>query len=98
MLRITAARNDHSLVLKLEGRVEGPWVALLGKTWTDAMGRDRGPKVIADVGGVAFADSGGRQLLLAMQKRGVVLANLSGFLRESLESSVSNSDRANSQD
>ena len=38
-----------------------------------------------DFGAVSFADSGGRQLLLTMQKKGVALTKLSGFMRECLE-------------
>ncbi len=85
MLRITTEQNDHSLSLKLEGRVEGPWVEVLRKTWTDAIGHDKGQKVSLDFGAVSFADSGGRQLLLTMQKKGVALTKLSGFMRECLE-------------
>lgn len=85
MLRITTEQSDHSLSLKLEGRVEGPWVEVLRKTWTDAMGHDKGQKVSLDFGGVSFADFEGRHLLLTMQREGVALTKLSGFMRESLE-------------
>jgi len=85
VLRITTERNDCLVSLKLEGRVEGPWVEVLRRTWTEAMGHDNGSRVVVDVGGVSLADSEGRQLLLTMQKKGVALTELSGFMREVLE-------------
>jgi len=98
VLRITTERNDHSLSLKLEGRVEGPSVEVLRKTWTDAMGHDKGQKVSLDFGGVSFADSEGWQLLLTMQRKGVVLTKLSGLMREVLERNIANPNQRATKD
>jgi anti-anti-sigma regulatory factor len=98
VLRITTEQNDQSLSLKIEGRVEGLWVAVLGKAWTDAMGHNQDQYVVVDLGGVSFADSEGRQLLLTMQRKGVVLTRLSGFMREVLERDGSNRIQGDTQD
>jgi hypothetical protein len=92
VLRITAKVNDNSLSLKLEGRLEGPWVEVLRKSWTDATSRDGDYRTVADLEAVNFADPEGRKLLLTMQKEGVTLTNLSGFMREVLERDGSNRD------
>lgn len=89
MLRITTERNENSFSMKLEGRVEGAWIEVLRKAWTDATSLDGGRKVVADLGGVNFADREGRTLLLTMQKQGVTLTRLSGFMREVLGRNVS---------
>jgi anti-anti-sigma regulatory factor len=98
VLRITTEQDDHLLSLKLEGRLEGPWVEVLRRTWTDAITHDKGQKVSLDFGGVSFADSEGRQLLLTMQKKGVALTKLSGFMRETLERDGSSPNQSDTQD
>jgi anti-anti-sigma regulatory factor len=85
MLKITAEQSGQSLSLRLEGRVEGPWVEVLRRTWTDAMSHDGAQRVKMDFGGVSFLDSGGQQLIHAMQKKGVTLTKVSGFMREILK-------------
>lgn len=84
MLRITTDRKQNSLSLRLEGQVEGPWVEVLRNTWAEAIGRDGQGGIVVDLEGVNFANTEGRNLLLAMRKRGVELIKLSGFMREVL--------------
>ena len=84
MLRITTDCNETSLSLRLEGQVEGPWVEVLRRTWAEAIGRDGHGEVVVDLGGVSFANAEGRNLLLAMRKRGVKLIKPSGFMSEVL--------------
>jgi hypothetical protein len=98
VLRITTERNENSLSLKLEGRVDGPWVDLLRKAWTDATSRARHQEIVADFGGVSFVDPEGRKLLLTMEKRGATLVNLSGFLRQVLGHDASNLSHNNADD
>ncbi len=98
MLKITTERSGQSLSLRLEGRVEGPWVEVLRRTWTDAMSHDDAQKVTMDFGGVSFADSGGQRLLHAMQKKGVALTRVSGFMREILERNGSIANQSDTQD
>lgn len=84
MLRITTNRNQNSLSLRLEGQIEGPWVEVLRNSWAEAVGRDGHGEIVVDLGGVSFASAQGRNLLLAMQKRGVKLIKPSGFMSEVL--------------
>jgi len=69
----------------LEGRLEGPWVEVLRKSWTDWLERQQGRHVLVDLGSVSFVDSNGRALLLNMQDEGVGLVKPSAFLREMLK-------------
>jgi hypothetical protein len=84
VLRITTERHENSLLLRLEGRIEGPWVEVLRKTWIDAASRSGDREIAVDLGGVRSADRVGRILLLTMQKQGVELTGPSGFMRQVL--------------
>jgi hypothetical protein len=84
VLRITTEQRENSLSLRLEGRIEGPWVEVLRKTWIDAASRNGGREIAVDLGGVSSADRVGRTLLLTMQKQGVALTEPSGFMRQVL--------------
>jgi len=85
VLRITPTEKANALELMLEGRLEGPWVEVLRKSWTDTLGRKEHPHVLVDLGSVSFVDSNGRALLLNMQDEGVGLVKPSAFLREMLK-------------
>jgi len=84
VLRITPTEKADGLELILEGRLEGPWVEVLRKSWTDTLGRKEHPHILVDLGSVSFVDSNGRALLLNMQDEGVGLVKPSVFLREML--------------
>lgn len=84
MLRITTNCNQNSSALRLEGRIEGPWVEVLRSTWAEATGRAGQGEIVVDLAGVSFANTEGRNLLLAMRKRGVKLVKPSGFMGEVL--------------
>jgi ABC-type transporter Mla MlaB component len=77
--------KSSGLELMLEGRLEGPWVEVLRKAWTDSFERNEHRNVSVDLGGVSFADPNGRALLLNMQDHGVGLIKASAFLREMLK-------------
>jgi ABC-type transporter Mla MlaB component len=78
--------------LRLEGRVEGPWVEVLRNAWHEfAAPLDQG-KVTIDLGAVSFVDRDGRALLLELQERGAVLARVSEFMRHILANSGDDSD------
>ena len=85
MLRITPTEKANALELMLEGRLEGPWVEVLRKSWTDTFERGQHQHVLVDLGNVSFVDSKGRTLLLNMQDEGVGLIKASAFLREMLK-------------
>lgn len=64
MLRITIQEEDRKAqTVKLEGKIVGPWVAELERTWT-SLAPSLGPKKLQlDLRGVAFADDQGRKVL-----------------------------------
>jgi ABC-type transporter Mla MlaB component len=59
-------------------------VEVLGRAWDELTALCDGRKVTVDLGAVSFADRDGRALLLELQKKGAVLAKVSGFLRQIL--------------
>jgi anti-anti-sigma regulatory factor len=96
-MRITPTKKPNALELTLEGRLEGPWVEVLRKSWTDAVLEPEHPRVLVDLGSVSFADSNGRALLLNMQQEGVGLIKPSAFLREMLKRNRSAGRREDSK-
>jgi anti-anti-sigma regulatory factor len=96
VLRITPIEKPTALELILEGRIDGPWVEVLRKTWTDSLDCDAHPHLSVDLDGVSFADSHGRALLLNMQDHGVGFVKASAFLREILKLNGLSHGRQNS--
>ena len=68
MLRITTDDNTRVRTLRLEGRLEGPWAALLEKCWRKASGAGRRKAFRVDMSGVSFIDAAGRRVIAAMHK------------------------------
>ena len=68
MLRITIDDNPEVLTFRLEGRLEGPWVALLADCWSTELARARGRRLCADLNGVTFIGPDGKALLARMCK------------------------------
>jgi hypothetical protein len=73
MLRITTNRNAQALVLQLEGRLYGPWVAVLEECWNSARANLRGRRLCADLSGVTFVDAAGKAKLAEMYAHGAEL-------------------------
>jgi len=85
-------KTRHAVVLKLEGRVKGPWVEELRKAWLASAKIADGEPVSVDLGAVSFIDGRGRDLLLRMRGEGVALNGGSSFLRHILEDGNTNLD------
>jgi anti-anti-sigma regulatory factor len=92
VLRITIQRTSDGVLLKLEGSVKGPWVDELRKSWLASAETADGRPISIDLGAVSFVDARGRDLLLRMQREGLVLKGPSGFLRQLLEDANTNSE------
>ena len=84
VLRITPQDGMNSMSLKLEGKVEGPWVEVLKTAWVEAKKSAGSQPIVVDLGAVNFADSRGRALLLEMREQGAALMRASGFMRQTL--------------
>jgi hypothetical protein len=93
VLRITIQRAADVVLLKLEGSVKGPWVDELRKAWLTSAKMADGEPISIDLDAVSFIDARGRELLLRMQREGIGLKGGSGFLRQVLEGTNTNSEQ-----
>jgi anti-anti-sigma regulatory factor len=75
MLRITLKTGCEGAVLKLEGRLSGPWVGELERTWCDVTSKNPAGSVVVDLSDVTFIDSEGKNLLRRMFRQGADLRN-----------------------
>jgi hypothetical protein len=65
-LRISVDQNTASIGITLEGRVAGPWVAELGRTWADLAPSVGARKVSLDLCNTTYADDAGIRVLRAI--------------------------------
>lgn len=87
MLKISqAGKAIHSVTLKLEGRVVGPWVGELRQVCETLLTEGRVLKL--DLTDVTFADADGVAVLTGFITRGVTCKNCSPFVDEQLKSSA----------
>lgn len=63
VLRITVEEKPETVVLKLEGRLAGPWAAELGRFWQEKAPNVAPKKLSLDLREITFADAGGIRLL-----------------------------------
>jgi len=87
MLKISQAlKANHSVTLKLEGRVVGPWVGELRQVCETFLTEGRRLKL--DLADVIFADANGVAVLTRFKSRGVTLAHCSPFVEAQLKSPI----------
>jgi anti-anti-sigma regulatory factor len=70
MLRITLHDSPTVLRFQLEGKLVGPWVAELRRSWQTAWSVQAGRKLVIDLTDVAFIDDSGKQLLSELYELG----------------------------
>ena len=70
MLRITANDNPRVLTLRLEGRLEGPWVHELELCWRSLLNGEPKPTVRVDLTGMTYIDAAGKARLTDMHEQG----------------------------
>ena len=74
MLRITPIESgNHKVVLRLEGRISGPWVNELGEACEKVL--SLGNILVLNLADVSFLDTAGIDLLTSVQAHGVELAD-----------------------
>jgi anti-anti-sigma regulatory factor len=73
MLKITIHNSTNAATLNLEGRLAGPWVAELERSWRAVKDDSREKPVIVDLCEVTFVDAEGRKLLSSMYGQGARL-------------------------
>jgi hypothetical protein len=96
-LRISIQENDNSIGLTLVGRLAGPWVAELERTWKEVAPRLEEKKLSLDVRDLTYSDAGGKQVLRAMFVRNSVEFVTSNDWSHHLAEEITNSNggRAN---
>jgi len=73
MLRITITKNPHTTTLRLEGRLTGPWVDELERTWHALTSDPANGRVSVDLTDVTFVGEEGKKLLENMYGEGAKL-------------------------
>ncbi len=73
MMKITFCNSSETAVLKVEGKLAGPWVDELEKTWKDIKPMTKAENLRVDLCAVTYVDAEGRHLLEQMHKAGVDL-------------------------
>jgi anti-anti-sigma regulatory factor len=63
MLRITLEEKSDAVVLKLEGRLAGPWADELRRLWEEKAPAFTHKKMSLDLRETTFADAGGIRIL-----------------------------------
>ena len=87
MLKISQTETpNHSVTLKLEGRVVGPWVGELSRICEPLLAEDRALKL--DLAEVSYLDEEGVIALNRLKSRGVKLKNCSPFVEQQIKSSA----------
>ena len=85
MLKISQIDSrNHVVILRLEGRIAGPWVAEMRKACERFLNDRR--SLALDLGEVLYADQNGLSALASLGSRGVLLTDCSPFLNEQLKS------------
>lgn len=73
MLKITIHNSTNAATLNLEGRLAGPWVEELERSWRAVKDDSPEKPVIVDLCEVTFVDAEGRKLLSTIYEQGARL-------------------------
>ena len=83
MLRIIVERSSNSATMKLAGKLAGPWLEELDRTWADVRQDAAAEGVLLDLSEVTFVAPEGWERLESMYKQGARLKT-SGCLGKSI--------------
>jgi ABC-type transporter Mla MlaB component len=87
MLRISPIDSgNHHVILRLEGRIAGPWVTELRRACEQVLGEGRALQL--NLAEVSFLDHAGVALVRGLKVKGVDLADCSPFVLEELKAGV----------
>ena len=85
MLRLTRIAGTHGTqVMKLEGKLLGPWVAEVREACT--AGTDSPSQISLDLSALIFVDAAGLRLLRDLIAQGIEVVASSGYVAELLRS------------
>jgi len=94
MLKITIDNSTNAATLKLEGRLAGPWVGELERSWRAVKDDSRDKSVTVDLCEVTFVDAEGRKLLGWMYEQGARLRTFGCLAKGIVEEIVEEHSRA----
>jgi outer membrane protein len=70
MLRVTTEKKRGKMILSVEGRLAGPWVAALEQCWRELRTPSPQEKFYVNLCGVSFIDAAGKVLLKEIHRQG----------------------------
>lgn len=85
MLKISVKATGTELRWVLEGRLAGPWVTELRKSWESKQRSRKGRACIVDLHDVISVDQAGEELLRDLVKRGAQLVGTALYLGDLLQ-------------
>lgn len=94
MLKITTHKETQFTTLEIEGRLAGPWVEELDRSWRTVAGTQQS-HVVVDLSGVTFIDPEGKALLTKMWRQGAKL-HAAGCLTRCIVEEITKAGRAGS--
>jgi outer membrane protein len=74
MMKATQLQQGERIVIRVEGRLAGPWVGELEQSWSQAAATRGSSAVQVELAGVSFVDEAGKQLLRKMSQAGTRLS------------------------
>jgi hypothetical protein len=83
MLRITTETARFERTLRLEGRLVGPWVGELARTWGKLCAERDARSIRVDLDGVTFVSPSGKSLLRMIHLEGGTLV-AGGFMARAI--------------
>lgn len=85
MLRITTDHKPEEFTFRLEGKVSGPWVDELERSWYAVTAQTPGGHILIDLSEVTFIDAEGKKLLSWMYEQGADFRCSGCMTREIIE-------------
>ncbi len=85
MLRITVQTEGNKTVLKLDGKITGPWIKELESCWEMLRQLQAGKPMVVDLSDVSFINPSGSQLLERMHREGAELLGEGPLTRSIVE-------------
>lgn len=85
MLRITVEPEREKTTIRLEGRLQGPWVRELERVWLEESEKTSGGNITLDLSDLTAIDDAGRYLLTVMQRDGAHFIAATPLMRSIIE-------------
>lgn len=92
MLKISISDDANTVIVRLEGKLAGPWVAEFCKCWETL--RAGAPKrIVVDLTGVSFIEEAAKKLLRDMHQAGAALVAGAGVMTRQVVRDIEHEDR-----